>query len=122
MIERIRGTQAAGRNQASAYRDLVWVVACAADERLDLAAQTRQALQTLEANLHELGSDKTRMLSAQVYIANIDDKPVMDEVWCEWIGDNPDHWPQRACLGVDLGGHWLIEITVTALRQHPPVE
>lgn len=31
------------------------------------------------------------------------------------LGDNPKHWPQRACLGVDLEGDTLIEITVTAL-------
>jgi enamine deaminase RidA (YjgF/YER057c/UK114 family) len=66
--------------------------------------------------LAELGSDKSRIISANVFIANIHDKPVRDEVWNEWIGSNPENWPQRACLGVDLGGNWLIEITVTALR------
>ena len=41
----------------------------------------------------------------------------MDNVWRQWIGNNPEHWPQRACLGVSLGGHWLIEVTVTAVKQ-----
>ena len=117
MITRIRGTQSPGRSQATGYKDLVWVVAAASDEGLDLAGQTLQTLNTLEENLIELGSDKTKIVSAQVYISNIDDKPIMDEVWREWIGSNPDHWPQRACLGVDLGGNWLIEVTVIALRQ-----
>ena len=40
----------------------------------------------------------------------------MDVVWCEWFGENPQDWPQRACLGVDLEGDVLIEITVTAVR------
>lgn len=116
MIERIKGNSPPGRSISTSYKDLVWTVATASDESLDLAGQTSQALSILEDNLAELGSDKTRIVSAQVYIANIDDKPIMDEVWRDWIGSNPEHWPQRACLGVDLGGHWLIEVTVTAVR------
>lgn len=95
----------------------MWTVANASDESLDLAGQTSQALSILESNLAELGSDKTKIVSAQIYISNMDDKSIMDEVWRYWIGSNPEHWPQRACLGVDLVGHWLIEVTVTAVRQ-----
>ena len=116
MIKRIRGDCPAGRNQSSSYRDLVWTVATAWDESLDLAGQTSQSLEALEKNLAELGSDKTKIISANVFIADINDKPVMDAVWNDWIGDNEDSWPQRACLGVDLGSNWLIEITVVALR------
>ena len=117
MIKRIQGTQASGRSQASAYKDLVCVVATATDQSLDLAGQTLQTLHTLEKHLIELGSDKTRIVSAQVYVANIDDKSILDEVWRNWIGENPEHWPQRACVGVNLGGNWLIEITVTAIKK-----
>ena len=105
------------RSQSTGYKDLVWTVAAASDESLDLAGQTLQTLDILQANLIELGSDKTRIMSALVFIADIDDKPVMDEVWRDWIGTNPEHWPQRACVGVELGGNWLIEVTVTAVRQ-----
>ena len=116
MIERIGSVYPPGRSKSTSYKDLVWTVASAADESLDLAGQTSQTLDSIEANLAELGSNKTRIVSAQVYISNIDDKPVMDKVWNEWIGNNPESWPQRACLGVDLGGNWLIEVTVTAVR------
>ena len=78
--------------------------------------QTKLTLETIEANLIELGSDKAHIVSAQVYIANMDEKPLMDAVWCAWLGDNPEHWPQRACLGVDLEGDVLVEVTVTAVR------
>lgn len=117
MIERIRGNAPPGRSQSSSYDDLVWTVVTASDESLDLAGQTLQALDSLEKNLVELGSDKSKIISAYVFIADISDKPIMDKVWGNWIGDNPENWPQRACLGVDLGGHWLIEITVTAVRR-----
>ena len=116
MIERLRGISPPGRNDSVAYKDLVWTVANAADESLDLTGQTAQALDILDKNLTELGSSKTHIVSAQVYLANIDDKPVMDKVWRKWIGNNPQHWPQRACLGAGLGGHWLIEVTVTAIK------
>ena len=116
MIKRMRGDSPPGRSQSSSYQDLVWTVATASDETLDLRDQTVQALRTLEDSLIELGSDKTRIISAQVFIANIANKPVMDQVWNDWIGSNPDHWPQRACLGVSLGGNWLIEITAVAVK------
>ena len=115
MIERKRGIYQ-GRNKSSAYKDLVWTVATSSDTTLGIVEQTKLTLRTIEDNLLELGSDKTRIVSAQVYIANMKDKPLMDAVWCEWMGDNSDHWPQRACLGVDLEGDVLIEVTVTAVR------
>ncbi|WP_445262730.1 RidA family protein [Pseudomonas sp. EA_15y_Pfl2_R67] len=115
-ITRIGGAYQ-GRSRASAYRDLVWTVATATDTTQNIAEQTRQTLEIIEGNLRELGSDKQSILSAQVYIARMADKPVMDEVWCEWLGSNPQNWPQRACLGVSLEGDVLIEVTVTAVRK-----
>ena len=117
MIERIRGPYSPGISKSSAYRDLLWIVATATDEDLDLAGQTAQALELIENSLAELGSDKTRIVSAQVFLANMDEKPIMHELWRAWIGGNPAHWPQRACLGVELEGKCLVEITVTAVRQ-----
>ncbi|WP_256871044.1 RidA family protein [Shewanella sp. Scap07] len=116
VIERQRGRYI-GRNKSTAYQDLVWTVATAADTQLNIAEQTQQTLATIEQNLAELGSDKTRIVSAQVYISDMKDKPVMDQLWCDWLGDDPQHWPQRACVGVALEGDVLIEITVTAVRK-----
>ena len=115
MIERKRGIYE-GRNKSSAYKDLVWTVATASDTSAGIEKQTQLTLATIQNNLLELGSDKTRIVSAQVYIANMADKPVMDSVWRAWLGENPEHWPQRACLGVTLEGDVLIEVTVTAVR------
>ncbi len=116
MIERKRGIYQ-GRNKSSAYKDLVWTVATSSDTTLDIVGQTKLTLETIERNLEKLGSNKTQIVSAQVFIANMLDKPKMDNVWCEWIGENREHWPQRACLGVALEGDVLIEVTVTAVRR-----
>ncbi len=114
-ITRVRGSYA-GRNRSSAYKDLVFTVAT--DEKLNatIEEQTRAALEKIESNLNELGSNKHKILSAQIYMANILEKPIMDKLWCEWLGENPDSWPQRACLGVALEGRVLIEVTVVAVR------
>jgi enamine deaminase RidA (YjgF/YER057c/UK114 family) len=115
VIERKRG-QYIGRNKSTAYKDLVWTVATSGDDSLDFAAQTQKSLQVIEENLLELGSNKHRILSAQVFLTDLQNKTEMDEHWCRWLGDNPDHWPQRACVGVALAGNTLIEITVVATR------
>ncbi len=115
MIERKHGIYN-GRNKSSAYKDLVWTVATSADTSVDIEKQTKLTLDTIQNNLIELGSDKTKIVSAQVYISDMKLKPLMDSVWCEWFGENHQDWPQRACLGVELEGDVLIEITATAVR------
>lgn len=115
MIERKRGIYD-GRNKSSAYKDLVWTVATSSDISVGIEQQTKLTLDTIQANLIELGSDKTRIVSAQVYIANMAEKQLMDSVWQTWFGTDPGHWPQRACLGVNLEGDVLIEVSVTAVR------
>ena len=116
MIERIRARHQ-GRSKSTAYKDLVWTVATSADTDLDIRGQSRSALGAIETNLQELGSDKSSIVSAQVFIADMAEKPAMDGIWREWIGSNPENWPQRACLGVDLAGGDLIEVVVTAVRK-----
>ena len=118
-IQRIPGT-AAGRSQAAAFNGLVWAVGSARNTRLDLKDQTREALQVVEQSLLALGSDKTRLLSAQVFLTDMTRKAEMDEVWNAWIGPNPEHWPQRACLGTALTGDLLVEITVIAAARDAP--
>lgn len=114
-IERVPSGHA-GRSRSCVYADIVYTVATSADTSLDIVGQTHGALAALGANLKNLGSHASRMLSAQVLLADMASKSVVDEIWARWIGDNPQHWPQRACYGVDLGGKLLIEILVTAAR------
>lgn len=114
-IERIPSGHA-GRSRSCAYANIVYTVATSADTSLDIIDQTHQALAALSISLEGLGSHASRILSAQVLLADMRSKPVVDEIWALWIGENPQHWPQRACYGVDLGGKLLIEIIVTAAQ------
>ena len=111
-IERWQGG-ATGRSRASAWRDLVFTVATAPGDTV--ADQTRATLARISENLAEAGSDRTRLLSATVYLADIASKAEMDAVWCEWIGDAAN-WPQRACVQAALATGTLVEITVIAAR------
>jgi len=79
----------------------------------DIETQTANTLQRLEQLLAEVGSDKTQLLQATVYLSDIAHKPRMDAIWTPWIGSE-ENWPQRACVGVDLDPGYLIEIVVTA--------
>ena len=98
----------------AAYRDLVWTVATYDDASADIQEQTRRALAVIDKNLGEAGTDKTRLVSAQIFLSDMTAKARFDDVWNAWIGPDPDHWPQRACVGATLAGHCLVEIIVVA--------
>ena len=79
-----------------------------------VAEQTRAALEQIEANLMEVGTDKHHIVEALVYLTDMSRKAEMDAVWCAWIPD--DGWPCRACVGTDLVPGDLVEIKVTAVK------
>ncbi len=111
-ITRITGT-AKGRSPAVHHSGVVYAVATAGSNSSSVAEQTRLALAALDQNLDAVGSDKTCLLQATVYLRDMSTKAEMDEVWCEWIGA-ADNWPQRACVGADLAGNDLVEIVTVA--------
>ncbi|MEM7300650.1 MAG: RidA family protein [Pseudomonadota bacterium] len=111
-ITRLHGS-AQGRCRATVYNGLVYAVATDTVGGTTVAEQTANTLSSLEQNLIDAGSDKTRIVQATVYLRDMSTKAEMDEAWCSWIG-NKENWPQRACVGTDLAGDDLVEIVVTA--------
>ena len=112
-IKRVQGG-ARGRSAGSAYGGFAWAVATADDPVADVAEQTRRALAKIDGILSGLGTDKTRLINATVYIDKMSHKEAMDAVWCDWIGEDAHNWPQRACIESRLHGHDLVEIVVIA--------
>ena len=110
-IDRWKGS-AAGRNRTVRHGGVVYTVATAPGANIQ--TQTRAALAAIDANLAEAGSDKTCLLSVQIFLADLSQKAPMDEVWNDWIGPDWQNWPQRACVGAPLAGDTLVEIVVTA--------
>ncbi|MEX2449257.1 MAG: RidA family protein [Rhodospirillales bacterium] len=84
------------------------------DDSLDMAGQMKQILAKIDKYLAEAGTDKTRLLSAVVYLSDMSLKADMDKQWIPWIGSEP---PARACVGANLGTpKKLVEIMVTAAQ------
>ena len=88
----------------------------AADPAADVQEQTRQVLQKIDDLLAEAGSDKTRILSAQVWLASIGHFAQMNEIWDAWVAEG--HAPARACIEARLATpDLLVEIGIIAARQ-----
>ena len=111
-IKRLAGG-ARGRSRATIHDGRVYTVATAPDTSQDLARQTAQPLAALDQHLADAGTDKSRILTATIYVVDIDKKEEMDAVWCDWIGP-AENWPQRACVCTGLAGDTLVEITLVA--------
>lgn len=79
----------------------------------DIKAQTLTCLEKIQSLLQEVGSDKSKLLSATVWIKNMSDFAAMNEVWDKWFeGVQP---PARACGESALARpELLVEITAIA--------
>lgn len=85
----------------------------AEDPSQDVAGQTRQILSAIDKLLADCGSDKTRILSAQIFLADIAGFKEMNSVWDTWVP--PGHTPARATVEAKLATpKYLVEIKVVA--------
>lgn len=87
----------------------------ATDREKDVAGQTVEVLAKIDERLALCGTDKSKLLSATIYLTDIKLKPAMNEAWKAWLGDL--NRPTRTCIGgVELEPGVLVEITTTAAR------
>jgi enamine deaminase RidA (YjgF/YER057c/UK114 family) len=107
---------APGRSRAVAFGTTLWVVSNSTADVTGFRAQVVDTLGRLDRTLRDGGSDRTRLLSVQVLLADIATRPEFDDLWLPWIGDNPDHWPQRSCLQAGLAPGLLVELVAVAAR------
>lgn len=105
---------APGRSRTVRHGDTVYTVANARQAGAPFADQLTQSLAMLDAHLREAGSSRSRLLSIQVLLVDIADRPAFDGHWTAWIGADPDHWPQRACHQAALAPGLLIELVAVA--------
>jgi len=78
-----------------------------------VADQTADILSQIDMLLAEAGTDKSRLLTATIWLADISDFDDMNVVWDAWVdSDNP---PTRACVESSLARkELLVEIQVSA--------
>ena len=102
------------RCKAVVHGGLVYTVTTAPNKSAPLYEQTRAALAEIDRNLADAGTDKSRILTATVFITDMAKKAEMNRAWDEWVDTaNP---PRRACIGAVLEGQDLIEILITAAQ------
>ena len=80
-----------------------------------VSEQTKDILATIDRLLAEAGSDKSKLLSANVWLTDIGTFDQMNAVWDAWV--TPGNPPCRACVESKLASpQYNVEIMVTAAR------
>lgn len=113
MIKRIEKTKIMHR--VVEHSGVVYLGGVIADEvnGTSMRDQAAEVCGKIEKLLSDAGSDKSKLLSATVFITDMSQKAEMNDVWTSWLP--AEDLPCRATIGVsDLGQNVLIEIVVTA--------
>lgn len=78
-----------------------------------VAEQTKNILERIDSLLSQAGTDKTKLLSANIWLTDIGTWAEMNTVWDAWVA--PGCTPARATVEAKLAGKDLkVEIMVTA--------
>jgi enamine deaminase RidA (YjgF/YER057c/UK114 family) len=117
-IRRIEITQPPGPRMSRAVvnGDMVYLAGLtASDPSQDVAGQTKQILAKIDGHLKEAGTDKSKLLTANLWIKDMALFSQMNAVWNDWV--DPQNPPCRACVRADMARpEILIEIMVTAAK------
>jgi enamine deaminase RidA (YjgF/YER057c/UK114 family) len=99
---------------AAIHGQVVWLAGqVPTDPQADMATQTLQVLQQIDALLQEAGSHRGRILMAQVIVRDIADVPAMNAVW-EAFFDGVTAPPRATFQAPLVNPDWRIEVIVTA--------
>ncbi len=83
------------------------------DTSKDITGQTQEVLAKIDALLASVGSDKTRILSAQIFLPDMKDFAGMNVAWEQWL--TPGQAPARATLEARLANPaYKVEIMCVA--------
>jgi enamine deaminase RidA (YjgF/YER057c/UK114 family) len=83
------------------------------DPSLDATGQTRQILGHIDRLLAEAGSDKSRVLTATIYLADMADFAAMNLAWAEWVPEG--RTPARATVQARMfSPEYRVEIQLIA--------
>ncbi|MCQ9155760.1 RidA family protein [Acidomonas methanolica] len=98
------------------YHGFIYTMGVVArDLDADFKTQTADVLAQLDALLEQHGTDNTRLLQAQIWVKDINDRAALNELWTAWLPEG--HAPARACVQAVLADpRVLVEIMVVATR------
>lgn len=104
-------------SQCVAHGDLVFTSGQVADnaDSEGVAGQTRDVLHKIDLLLKQAGTDKSKLLSATVYLADMRSYDAMNGAWDAWV--DPGNTPARATVEARLAApKYQVEIAVIAAR------
>lgn len=102
--------------KAVEYHGFVYLQGVTArDLSKDVKTQTKDVLDQIDTLLETHGTDKTRLLQAQIWLKQITDRDAMNEIWTAWLPAGGA--PARACVEAALADpRILVEIMITACK------
>jgi enamine deaminase RidA (YjgF/YER057c/UK114 family) len=108
-------------SEASVYGDRIYCSGMIPeDTNLDVTGQVKQALAEIDSLLARGGSDKTKILAATIWLADIGDFAAMNAVWDAWVV--PGRTPARATVEAKMNDPKMkVEIMVVAAIQSAKV-
>ena len=111
-----RHDQSAILSQAVQYGDTVYLAGVVAKNlSADVKGQTQEILKEIDRLLAKCGSNKSKVLSATIWVTDIRNRAPMNEVWTAWV--DKANLPARACVEAKLADpNALVEIMVVAGR------
>lgn len=111
MIQRFQSDER--MSQAVVHNGVVYLAGQVGEPHEDIVAQTRTTLAEIDALLAEVGSHKSKILMATIWLADIADFAAMNSVWDAWVDKNNP--PARATGESRLAApEYRVEIIVTA--------
>ena len=117
-VTRIEKTTAPGpiMSRCVVKGDMVFVAGLTASDRsADITGQTQQIVDKIDGFLAQAGTDKSKLLQANLWITDMANFGAMNAVWNAWV--DPENPPVRACVRADLAvPELLVEIMVTAYK------
>ena len=98
------------------HGDTVYLAGIVAkDLNKDAKGQTKEIVDEIDRLLAKCGSNKSKVLSATIWVTDIRNRAPMNEVWTAWV--DPKNLPARACVEAKLADpKALVEIMVIAAK------
>ena len=111
-----RSKVGARMSQCVVHGDTVYLAGQVADDpNADVAGQTKQILAKIDGLLAEAGSDKSKLLTATIWLTDMRAFDEMNKVWDAWVSSG--NTPARACVEAKLArANLLVEIGIIAAR------
>ncbi|MBK9782981.1 MAG: RidA family protein [Betaproteobacteria bacterium] len=95
------------------HNGTVYLVEVPSNLDADITGQTENLLASIERLLAQAGSDKSCLLMATIYLADMADYGAMNAVWDAWLPEGSA--PARACVQARLANpEFRVEIVLTA--------